>query len=288
MKRALVLACVGLVGCGGVAGGGVVGEGVAGEGVAGEGVAGEGAAAIGAADGAPVPTLTFAADWTMTQSAPIVSGAQAVLRYDLARLPHCRIWYRGYPAWDIVAYWSVDGGPVASAPVTRLDADGQRVATDVTFAVPPGRDLALWFHASDEGGCSEWDSDYGRNFHVALAPGLPAVHFRWPGWTHDVDGTLAAGGDLLVDYDLRRLPWCRQDYNGYPTWDVTVGYRFDGGPAASASLTATPSDYERVPAPARITAPAGAHTLELWFENHDRTGCQHWDSAYGANYTFDF
>lgn len=243
-------------------------------------------AAIEAADSVPPPTLTFAADWSVTQSAPLVSGGQAVLHYDLARLPDCRFWYRGYPAWDIVAYWSVDGGPVASSAVTKLDGT-DRVGTDVTFAVPPGHDLALWFHASDEGGCSEWDSDYGRNFHFALAPGAPTVHFRWPGWAHDVDGTLAAGGDVIVDYDIRRLPSCRQDYNGYQTWDVTVGYRFDGGPAASASLTATPSDYERVQAPARIATPAGAHTMELWFENHDRTGCRSWDSAFGANYVFD-
>ena len=244
-------------------------------------------AELRSADTAPSPTLVFAADGSLTPSAPIVSGGQAVIRYDLSRLPDCRAWYRGYPAWNIVAYWSTDGGAVASAPVTRLDADGQRVATDVTFTVPPGHDLALWFHASDESGCSQWDSDYGRNYHVALAPGAPTVHFRWPGWSHDVDGTLAAGADVIIDYDIRRLPTCRQDYNGYQTWDVTVGYRFDGGAAASASLTATPSDSERVQAPARIAAPAGARTMELWFENHDRTGCQTWDSDFGANYTFD-
>jgi hypothetical protein len=266
MTRYFVLVCLWLVGCGGQPG--------------------SVAAALQSADGGAAPTLAFAADWSVTQSAPIVSGGQAVIHYDLARLPHCRAWYRGYPAWDIVAYWSTDGGPGASAPVTMLTADRQRVATDVAITVAPGHDLALWFHASDEGGCSEWDSDYGRDFHVALAPGLPTVHFRWPDFSDDVDGTLAAGAELVIDYDLRRLPWCRQDYNGHPTWDVTVGYRFDGGAAATASLTTTPSDYQRVQAPARITAPAGAHTMELWFENHDRTGCQRWDSAYGANYSF--
>ena len=70
------------------------------------------------------------------------------------------------------------------------------------------------------------------------------------------------------------------------TWDVTVQYQFDGGAVQSASLTSTPNDYTRVQAPARLSVPDGAATVQLWFENHDRTGCQTWDSAYGANYRF--
>jgi hypothetical protein len=239
-----------------------------------------------AASAAPIPTLTFAADWSVTQSAPVVSGGKATIHYDIARLSHCRAQYHGGPAWGIVAYWSVDGGPAFTQPVTQLQG-GVNVPVDVTFDVPPGRDLAVWFYASDEGGCGEWDSNYGRNFHFALADGAPAIHFRWPGFGDDQSAPLRAGGEFLVDYDIRRLPYCRQDYNGYQTWDVTVGYRFDDGSAGSASVTATPTTNQRVAAPARIAAPTGARSVQLWFENHDRTGCQTWDSAYGANYRFD-
>ena len=84
------------------------------------------------------------------------------------------------------------------------------------------------------------------------------MHFRFPGWTDDQSAPLAAGRDFLVDYDIRRLPYCRQDYNGMQTWDVTVGYRFDGGAAQSATLTTAPNDYQRVQAPARIAVPADA------------------------------
>ena len=112
------------------------------------------------------------------------------------------------------------------------------------------------------------------------------VHFRWPAWSDDQSAPLGAGQDFLVDYDIRRLPSCRQDYNGLQAWDVTVQYRFDGGPVASASLTTAPTDYTRVQAPAPIAAPEGASAVELWFENHNRTGCRTWDSAYGANYRF--
>ncbi len=241
---------------------------------------------IVAADSAPPPAvLTFAADWSVTQSAPIIAGGKATIHYDIARLPQCRAQYHGGPAWGIVARWSVDGGYVFEAPVVQFQG-GQNVPVDVAFDVPPGRDLAVWFYASDEGGCSQWDSSFGDNFHFALAETTPAVHFRWPGWNVDASPAPRAGSDLLVDYDIRRLPNCRQDYNGYQTWDVTVGYRFDGGAAASASLTIAPTDYQRIQHFARLSAPPGAKTIEMWFENHDRTGCQLWDSQYGNNYRF--
>jgi hypothetical protein len=239
-----------------------------------------------AATAAPPTTLSFAADWSVAQSAPVVSGGKATIHYDLARLPHCRAQYHGGPAWGIVAFWAVDGGQAFSAPVTQFQG-GVNVPVDATFDVPPGSDLAVWFLNSDEFGCSEWDSSFGRNFHFALRQDSPALHFRFPGWTDDQSAPLRAGGDFLVDYDIRRLPFCRQDYNGYQTWDVTVSWRFDDGSSGSAALTAAPTDYQRVQAPARIAAPTGAQRVELWFGNNDRTGCQTWDSAYGSNYRFD-
>jgi hypothetical protein len=97
---------------------------------------------------------------------------------------------------------------------------------------------------------------------------------------------LAAGGDVWIDYDIRRLPWCRQTYTGLQTWDVHVQYRVDGGGVQAAPLTALAAGGQRVSAPARLSLPAGSHSLELWFENDDRTGCVAWDSQYGANYVF--
>ena len=79
--------------------------------------------------------------------------------------------------------------------------------------------------------------------------------FAGPSWSEDQSAPLVAGHDFLVDYDIRRLPNCRQDYNGVQTWDVTVSYRFDGGAVQSASLTTSPNEYNRVQAPARIAAP---------------------------------
>jgi hypothetical protein len=243
------------------------------------------AAPPGAATADTLPVLAFAADWTVTQSGPPTGGGKALIHYDLARLPRCRTEYMGYPAWDILAYWSVDGGNASSTPLTQI-VNGARVGVDVIIDVPPGHDLALWFYASDEGGCVQWDSNYGRNFHFLMQPGGPTIHFPCPGWDDRVDGTPTAGAELLVDYDVRRLAQCRQDYNGLPSWDVTVGYRFDDGAAASASLTTIAPDGQRVAAPARLAPPLGARSVTLWFENSDRTGCTAWDSRFGANYAF--
>ena len=240
-----------------------------------------------AADTSATPTLSFAADWSIAQSAPLVGGANAVIHYDPARLPNCRATYHGFPAWGITAFYAVDGGQAFTAPVTSFQ-NGTVVPVDATIVVPPGRDLAIWFSNSDEYGCNQWDSSYGNNFHFAISDGAPTLHFRWPDWSEDQSAPLVAGGDVLVDYDIRRLSICRQDYNGLQSWDVVAWYRFDGGAASSASVTTAVTPYQRVQAPARIATPTGAQAMDLWFENTDRTGCDTWDSAYGANYHFVF
>ena len=164
--------------------------------------------------------LSFAADWSVTQSAAVVSGGTATIHYDLARLPEPPRSTGGGPAWGIVAYWAVDGGQAFTQAVEQYQG-GVNVPVDVTFDVLPGSDLALWFFASDEFGCTQWDSNYGSNFHFAIEAGAPAVHFRWPVWSDDQSAPLQAGSDLLVDYDIRRLPYCRQAApNGGQSWDV--------------------------------------------------------------------
>ena len=232
----------------------------------------------------PVPILEFDADWRVQQSNSVISGGNAIVHYDIARLPRCRATYMGFPAWDVLAYWSTDGGPAFSQSLTTVTAAG-RVGIDITIEAPPGRDFAMWFYASDEYGCVQWDSNYGRNFHFPTEPGPPTIHFPFPGYAEHVDGTLAAGGTILVDYDIRRLAQCRQDVSGLQSWDVTLFYSFDDAPAQSLSVTRM-SQNGRVAAPALFSVPAGARALAVWFENSDRTGCTAWDSRYGDNYRF--
>jgi hypothetical protein len=240
------------------------------------------ATAVSAADSNATPVLSFNADWTIAQSAPLTAGLPAILHYDFARLPRCRFSTDGVPAWNTYAAYAADGAPEQDAVLTQNGAP-----IDATITVPYGSDLAIWFHNSDDSGCSDWDSDYGRNFHFTIQSSGPVIHFKRD-WSITVDGTLAPGGTVVIDYDLARAPFCRADYNGYQTWDVLADYHFDGAAITQTSLTQTTAFNQRVAAPARLAIPAGVHSLELWFENNDRTGCHQYDSNYGRNYSFSF
>lgn len=229
------------------------------------------------------PVITFGADWSISQSAPLVAGQTAVLRYDTNRLPSCRATHDGVPAWAIAASYQADSS--STVPMLTVN-DGSSTSNpiDVSFVVPYGADLSMWFHNSDYAGCSTWDSNYGQNFHFPIQ-GPSTIHFNVD-WTNPVAGTLHAGAPIAIDYDVRRLSTCRSTYNGYQAWDVSVVYRFDGGPVSYASLTQVVGMYGRAQAPAVISAPAGAHYVEMWFENTDVHGCDAYDSSYGQNYVF--
>src|SRR5262249_18122585 len=145
------------------------------------------------------PTITFHADWSVTQTGTLVAGAPAKLVYDVARLPNCRATYNGLPAWGIVASWNADGG---------WGHSGNATSGTASFTVPAGRDLQMWFFASDEYGCTQYDSDYGRNYHFPIVA-TSIIHFRQRDYAIATDGTLRAGDDLMIDYELARAPWCR-------------------------------------------------------------------------------
>jgi hypothetical protein len=235
-----------------------------------------------AAASAATPIVTFGADWSVTQSAPLVAGQAAILRYDTNRQPLCRATYHGLPAWAITGSFRGDD----SANVTTVVVNNGSIATsvvDVPITVPYGSDLSIWFRSSDEFGCSSWDSSYGQNFHFAVQS-PPTLHFK--GGTESVVGTPSSGQALAVDYDPGRLLTCRSTYNGYQAWSISVHYRFDGGPITTASVTQSAQYNTIAPLTAVLTAPPGAHAVEMWFENNDVNGCQAWDSKYGQNYSF--
>lgn len=212
----------------------------------------------------------------------LVMGNTAQVQYDANRLPGCRGDQYGHPAWSITGYYQLNGGAVGS-----FEAGGFSPSNGTQKAEIPlteSGDLAVWFEITNVWGCSAWDSDYGHNFHFQVAASAPTVSFN-ADWTVSTDGALRAGSPVTVKYDLSRLPRCRQDYNGYATWEITVSYRFDGGPVTTVPVTQV-SGMDRVAAPATFQAPAGARDLELWFHNSDRAGCSDWDSDYGRNFHF--
>jgi hypothetical protein len=216
----------------------------------------------------------------------LIAGTPAILHYDLTRLTTCRATYEGGDAWSLIASWQIDGGVVDSASVTQF-ANGSPtlIQKDVNFIIPAASDLAFWFHNFDITGCSAWDSLYGSNFHFIVdAGGAATVRFR-PDWSVTQVGTIVGGGELLVDYDILRLPNCRALINEQPAWAVTGYIILDGGPAQTFAVT-EPLDSDLVSAPARLAIPAGTHSIQLYFDNGDVTGCHSWDSNYGNNYSF--
>lgn len=225
--------------------------------------------------------LSFNADWTQKLEAPLTVGGQVRVIYDAARLDTCRGEFNGKPAWSITGYYQLDGGHVGS-----FEAGGYSPSSSTEpalFNLPSGSgDLAIWFQITNRWGCSVFDSNFGKNYHFNVS--APAT-IRFSGdWSTTLDGA-PGGTSVKIEYDLQRLPHCRQGYNGLPTWDTLVFYRFDGGPVSYSSVTSA-DGFVRSASPAVLAIPTGARELELWFKNNDRGGCVTYDSQYGKNYRF--
>ncbi|MEU8663214.1 DUF6209 family protein [Actinoplanes philippinensis] len=228
------------------------------------------------------PVLHFAADGSERIDGVLEAGKPVLVDFDLERLPKCRNQYAGGDAWSIGVHYRVDGGPISVQQVTRLDENRHNVKVPARIELPlGGHDLELWFHAGDRAGCSEYDSQYGANYHYAIEQ--PAVVTFRADWSETVSGTIRAGRGLVVQYDVARLPQCRETYNGVPVWRIDVFSRFDGGPAQSQAVTGP--DGESVPAIVDI-AP-GSGRVELWFRvTGQRSGCTAYDSDFGADYPY--
>ena len=151
-----------------------------------------------------------------------------------------------------------------------------------------GRAISRLVSTSDESGCSQWDSDYGQNFHFAIAQITtdPIVHFK-SDFTTSTEGGVHAGEAITIDYDFRRLTQCRSYEGGnMPAWGITMFSQIDGGTVTTTELDRT-VDGDRFGQPVVVTPPQGSHTLSLWFQNTDVYGCNAWDSDFGQNYVFD-
>ena len=232
------------------------------------------------------PSISFNGDWTVSQSVdPLPPGSTVAIQYDASRLSsQCGGTINGGPAWEITGYYSLNNAPAQSFWVAGHSPTPNPAAPSITLPANTSGDLAVWFQVTNVWGCNAWDSNYGNNYHFNA--GNPILFFN-ADFSEVVMGTPKAGKTFIVTYDLNRLPDCRQTYNGLPTWEIVVEYRFDGGPVTSTPVTTTNGGYTRVTSPTPITAPAGAHQVEMWFKNTDRAGCVRYDSDYGQNYRFN-
>jgi len=108
-------------------------------------------------------------------------------------------------------------------------------------------------------------------------------------WSETQEGTLLAGGAVVIDYDLSRLDSCIGDtYMGQRTWSVTAYARFDGGDVVAEPAYAC--DDARCDDPrarlVELEVPEDASELELWFGTAGRACASAWDTDFGRNYRF--
>lgn len=234
-------------------------------------------ASTAAAQTTPV-AIDFDGYWNETPSVELIPpGGQVVVNYDSSRLPQCRsTTSSGTPNWTITGHVQVNRGPVVSFWVAGRAPETN--PTQRTLHLPAGLSgaMVLWFDVSSPG-CQAWDSNHGNNYHFAI--GAPTLSFN-ANWDEAQAGTLRAGEQFIINYDVDRLPECRATYNG-PAWAIVAHYRFDNGPVQETVVTGSGRSV-----PAAITAPAGARHLEMWFVNTDRSSCVRYDSNYGSNYHF--
>ncbi len=117
-------------------------------------------------------TITFNADWTITQSGPIVANAPFLVRYAASR-DDCAA-PAGGGLW-LAAFGRFDNGVVT----TITQPFGTRAVNGylASFGSVPalGSDLAVWFRGSAvtaQGtltSCTHWDSNLAKNYHFAVA-----------------------------------------------------------------------------------------------------------------------
>jgi hypothetical protein len=129
-------------------------------------------------------TIELTKDFHVHEDGHALVGAGVVVKYDLDRLPQCR-----GTDWNITGFYSENGGPAQSFEVTEETPAG-RVAKPGRILPTAGGDIALWFKVSNAAGCTQFDSDFGANFHVAVKENSSSSGFEMCA-TKKTDGTCA-------------------------------------------------------------------------------------------------
>lgn len=225
--------------------------------------------------------LAFRRDWSIATTGALVVGSRLTVSYDAQRLPDCRQEQGGQPLWAITGFWRLAGesGTFEAGGLSPSN----HTAPPVIPLNHPG-ELEVWFQVTSASGCTAWDSDYGHNFRFQVQEAGPTVRFLGD-WRVEATASTVGAKNVVFEYEPSRLPRCRQGYNGLPTWDILLWYRFDGG-SASYFPTTRVDGTTRLMNPVVLAVPSGAKHLEVWFKGNDRAGCVEWDSRYGQNYHF--
>lgn len=91
-------------------------------------------------------------------------------------------------------------------------------------------------------------------------------------WAHEQDGDIRCGEELVIEYDVARLPTTRSKRKARVSANIVFH------PSRQALTTSVD------PEPAEVTIPPGVTTIELWFDRTDSSGAVVYDSHFGHNY----
>lgn len=234
-------------------------------------------------------TIKLTADFKTTVTGEAVEGKGVRIEYALERLPKCRGNVGGGgPGWNITGFYSENGSAAKTFEVSALTPDGKdRVAKAARIVPSQGGDLAIWFQVSSAFGCSEFDSQFGQNFHLPVKGAPPearaTIAFGKDG-SPTQTGELKAGSKVKITYQQDRLPDCRRTERGNPVWTITGFAQIDREPTRMFD-TARPEGADRKEIDALVELPH-AGELSLWFQVSSLGGCMKYDSKSGANYKF--
>lgn len=224
-----------------------------------------------------VATLAFTSDYQTEVDGALVAGGLAHVVYDANRLTSCRGDRDGGPAWTISAHYRVAGGDVRSIHVAGHAPSPDAVGLPIELT--EAGELEVWFENTSAFGCQAWDSAFGANYRFTIEPAstgeAPIARFPADG-SYRLEGDLRQGGQLEIEYDVSRLPNCRDTRYGQPAWSILAHYRFASGQTGYVAVTSGRGTLDVV----------GSGELELWFENQGIYGCRAWDSRDAANYRF--
>lgn len=223
-----------------------------------------------------VATLEFTADYRTLVEGELVAGGIANVVYDASRLTGCRGDLNGGPAWTIQAHYRLGGGDVRTLHVAGFASAADQVGLPIELS--EAGDLELWFENTSAFGCQGWDSAFGANYRFAVAPAPtagdePTAIFP-AGGGFSLVGVPRQSGQLAIDFDVTRLPDCRDSRYGQPAWSILAHYRFESGRTGYVPVSNGRGAIDLVE----------GGQLEIWFENQGYYGCRAWDSLGGANY----
>jgi|HubBroStandDraft_2_1064218.scaffolds.fasta_scaffold84058_1 hypothetical protein len=205
------------------------------------------------------------------------------------------------PTWYTAPAYEVSGGGVDMERfsfnlVTHTEIQGQPWGTiQIIPFLQTVVGTRLFDHNEYEGNYSLESSNSwavhpdGTTCYDPPPPATGTITFG-TGWSQSMSGSLNAGGKLVVDYDLGRMPQCEGvTTDGVSAWNTQAyAYFLPGGELLQGTVKG-PYDSVNNAWQSQVfetDIPYDATRVALWFETSGDGCATGWDSDYGQNYDY--